>query len=274
MRKKVNYHRFIVLFALCIFLAGTEAFAFPLESLLPETQVKELVRSGSIDRERFDLASLGMIPRYGVLEKLLEENRRSVDPNITVESLRLYKKPSGTQAENWTAAERTALYNGIVAISTLKGLEYFSKSRNKMRLLYESSAVVDSPEGKNSRPDPVYRSPPAELSLYVRQKDLTFGDNVYKFSYYSNDSSFIVLQENLSALNYGLVSVVAKNKLKSVVAIFDCGPYLLIYTASLAKASMLPGMKQRAGESISNRANALLGWFTGKADRAFKNYGA
>ena len=139
-----------------------------------------------------------------------------------------------------------------------------------MRLLYETSTIVDGPVTKNPQPDPVFRYPPAEQVVYVRQKDLTFGDNVYQFTYFANDSSFIVLQDNVTGLNYGPVTVIGKNKLRSVVAVIDCGPYLLIYAASMAKASMLPGMKQRAGESISNRANALLGWFTQKADRAFR----
>jgi len=260
-----------VLAGILSFLPGTGIFALPLENLLPEPQIKQLMESGAIDRERFDASTLGMVPRYTVLEKLLETNRQAIDPNIVVESLRLYKKPSSQG--NWTASERTELFNGIVALSTLKGIEYFSKSRNRMHLLYESSTIIDGPVNKNPRPDPVFGTPPAELNVYVRQKDLTFGDNVYEANYYSGESSFIVLLDNVTALSYGLVTVVGKNKFKTVVAIFDCGPYLLVYAASMAKASMLPGMKQRAGESISNRANALLLWFTQKADKAFRKTG-
>ena len=250
-------------------LPVAEGFALQLEDLLPDAQVKQLLQSGAIDRERFDTANLSMIPRYESLQKILNADRQSVDPNITVEALRLYRKRSSQG--NWTASERTELYNGIVAISTLKGLEYFSKSRNAMHLLYETSTVIDGPASKNPRPDPVFSQPPATLSVYVRQKDLTFGDNIYQFTYYAGESSFIVVQDNITGLTYGPVTVINKNKLRSVVAVFDCGPYLLVYAASMAKASMIPGMKQRAGESIFNRANALLLWFNQKADRAFRN---
>ena len=256
-----------LLFALLSIFPGTKAFALPLESLLPDNLARQLLQSGTINQERFDTAALDMIPRYESLERLLNVRRHNLNHNITVESLRLYKKPSSEG--NWTALERTELYNEILALSTLKGLEYFSKSRNRMRLLYETSVVIDGPDTRNPRPDPVYRAPPTELGVYVRQKDLTFGDNIYQFTYYSDESSFIVFQENITKLSYGPVSVVDKNNLRSVVAVFDCGSYLLIYAASLARASILPGMKQRAGESISNRANALLSWFTQKADRVF-----
>ena len=259
----------MVLFALLLgLLPAAGGFTLQLESLVPETQLRQLQQSGALDRERFDSPNLAMVPRFDPLERIIETNKRSIEPNVTVESIRLYRKRS--PQNNWTASERTELYNGITAISTLKGIEYFSKSRNAMRLLYETSSVVDGPAGINPRPDPVFSVPPAELTIYVRQKDLTFGDNVYKFTYYAGESSIIIVQENITNLNYGPVTVIGKNKLRSVVAVIDCGPYLLVYAASMAKASMLPGMKQRAGESIFNRANALLHWFNQKADRAFR----
>ena len=248
------------------FLCGGEAFSLPLESLLSEAQIKQLLQSGAIDRENVDSSNIGMTPHFENLEQLITINRQSVDPNITSESLRLYKKPSD---RNWTVSERADLFNGIIAVSTLKGLEYYSKRRNSMRLLYEISTVIDGPESKNPRADPVFRTPPAEVSIFVRQKDLTFGDNIYKYTYYAYESAFIVLMENITSLSYGPVQVVGKNRLKSVIAIFDCGPHLLVYSASFAKASIVPGMKQRVGESISNRTNALLSWFTKKADKAF-----
>jgi hypothetical protein len=268
--------RQIVAILLSIFagsgIASVNAFALSLESLLPEAQVRQLLQTGSLDRERFDTSELNMVPRYATLERRIETLRQSIDPNITVESMRLYKKPAGA-ASVWTTAERNNLYNGIVAVSTLKGIEYFSKRRNAMRLLYETSSVINNPTEKTPLDDPSYDTPPAETSLCVRQKDLTFGDNVYQFIYYADESSFIVVQENITAMNYGPVPVVGRNNLKSVVAVLDCGPYLLVYAASMAKASMIPGMKQRAGESIFNRANALLLWFTGKANRAFGKSG-
>jgi hypothetical protein len=252
-------------------LVGAGAFALPLESLLPEDLAKQLIQSGAVTRERFDTVTLGMVPRHEALGRLLDAIHKGVDPNITVESLRLYKKPS---SGGWTASERTELFNGILSLSTLKGIEYFSKSRNRMRILYETSSVIDGPETKKPLADPVYGNPPAELNVFVRLKDSTFGDNVYKFTYYSSESSFIVSQENITAVSYGPVPLVDKNKFRSVVAVFDCGPYLLVYAASLARASMVPGMKQRAGESISNKAAAVLSWFYQKADGVFGKAGA
>jgi len=265
-----SIRRFLLLFLTFCLLPAMGAFSLTLEELLPEATAKQLVQAGTIAREKFDSTTLNMAPRNDALQRTINSLRAGLDPNLTIESLRLYKKPSG---DNWSAAERLALYNGILALSTLKGLEYYSKSRDRMRILYEATSVIDGPAAKKNIPDPVYGTPPAQVDLYARLKDSTFGDNIYKFTYYANESAFIVYQENLTTISYGIIPLVEKNKLRSVIAVFDCGPYLLVYAASLAKASMVPGMKQRAGESINNKAAAMLAWFFQKADRAFKKAG-
>jgi hypothetical protein len=37
----------------------------------------------------------------------------------------------------------------------------------------------------------------------------------------------------------------------------------------MAKAASFPGMANRAGRSFSNRAEAILAWFSGQAAEAF-----
>jgi hypothetical protein len=248
-------------------LLGTNGFTHSLESLLSNDLVTRLVQSGEVERERFDTVRFDLVPRDESLRQLLNSASSSINPNVSMETLRLYKKPTGG---DWTVSQRTELYNGIVALSTLQGIEYFSKRRGRMRTLYESSVIIDGPDTKNPQTDPVFRTPPPELTLYARQKDLTFGDNVYQYKYSSGESSFVIHLENMTLLTYGIIPVLDKGNLRSVIAVYDCGPYLLVYAASLAKATMLPGMKQRVGESISNRADALLAWFTQKADGVFK----
>jgi hypothetical protein len=139
-----------------------------------------------------------------------------------------------------------------------------------MRTFYETSTVIDGPNTKRPQNDPVYTEAPKELTLYARQKDLTFGDNIYKYTYYAHNHALIFVQENLSAMSVGPISVVGKNRLRSVIAVIDAGDSLLVYVASMAKAASFPGMNERAGRSFSNRAEAILSWFSRQADRAFE----
>ena len=211
-----------------------------------------------------------LLPEHSELKRFVSENMDSLEPNILVETLYLYRKPSG-QAGNggWGPEERTGLFNKLTALSSLKGIQYYSESRKTMRTFYETSQVIDSPEKKNPLPDPVFASVPASHSLYARQKDLTFGDNIYRFDYRAGTDSFFFMQENVTAMTAGIIPAIGKNKLKSVFAVIDTGDSLLLYAAAIAKTASLPGMGDRIGVSFTNRAIAVINWFTVQADGVF-----
>lgn len=178
-----------------------------------------------------------------------------------VEALYLFNK-SGFPAERNDAY----ILNKLLAISTLTGIQYYSESRKSMRTLFEYSAVIDGPETKRPLADPVYIVPPAEVTIFTRQKDLTFGDNIYRYDYISSENGIFFLQENITAMYYSFVPAVKKGNLKTIMAVFDCGSSLLIYSVSMVKAVTLPGMGERIGNSFSNRAEAVLKWFTGRVE--------
>ena len=212
-----------------------------------------------------------LLPRHAGLRRQIDALQADLDPGIMVETLHIYEKPNKAENAAWSAGEEAALYNSILALSTLAGLQYFSASRGVMRTFYETSSVIDGPVTKKPLPDPVYSRPPGELTVYARQKDLTFGDNIYQFDFYSSPGIMIFVQQNLTALTAGIIPAVGKNKLRSIVAILDAGEFILVYAASMAKTVALPGMKERVGNSFANRAEAVLHWFKDQADKAFKH---
>jgi hypothetical protein len=210
-----------------------------------------------------------LLPRHAGLKRQIDALQAELDPGIMVETLHIYEKPRDAQKIAWSAGEEAALYNNVLALSTLAGLQYFSASRGVMRTFYETSSVIDGPVTKRPLPDPVYSRPPPEITVYARQKDLTFGDNIYQYDFYSSPGIMIFVQQNLTALTAGIIPAVGKNKLRSVVAVLDAGEYILVYAASMAKTVALPGMRERVGNSFANRAEAVLHWFKDQADKAF-----
>jgi hypothetical protein len=265
----MNGRRFgAVLFCLLIF-AGGPAFTASLEDLIGSERAGRIRRGETLTEIQQKNISPRLIPGNGSLRSMVDGMIRSLSPSFFVETLNLYRKPSGAAAPVWSDAERTALYNEVLALSSLAGLQYYSASRGEMRTFYETSSVVNGPEGRQNTADPVFASPPAELAIYARQKDLSFGDNVYRYDYYARRDSFVFVQENLTTMYYGIIPAVGRNKLRSVVAAIDAGDYLLLYAVSMAKAASLPGMSERVGRSFSTRAEAILNWFTGQADKAF-----
>jgi hypothetical protein len=51
--------------------------------------------------------------------------------------------------------------------------------------------------------------------------------------------------------------------------VVDADAYLVIYAVSMARVISLPLFNQRVGRAFSTRLDALLTWFSGRADRVF-----
>jgi hypothetical protein len=250
----------LILAAACFPLAAAS-----LEDLIGAERAAELAGGVLAEVQLKDPRPI-LIPRHPGLRRLADGLMGDLEPGLFVESLYRYEKPA---AGGWTDDERLRLYNEALALSSLSGIQYYSASRKTMRTFYEYSRVIDGPNTKQVLPDPVFSAGPGELRVYARQKDLTFGDNIYQYDYLASGDSLIFVQQNLTAMTAGIIPAVGKNKLRSVVAVIDAGDSLLIYAASMAKAVSLPGMRERIGKSFTTRAEAILKWFAGQADKAF-----
>jgi hypothetical protein len=252
-----------------MFCLGFPGYSLSLEELAGAERASLLRGEGKIAEVQLRDPAPRLLPEHPEIRRLFEAERAALEPGILVEGLFLYEKPPGAARPSWSGAERRDLFNGALALSSLAGIQYYSASRKTMRTFYESSSVIDGPDTKRPLPDPAYEEPPPKTLLYARQKDLTFGDNLYRYDYYAGTDSLIFVQENLSAMTAGIIPAVGKNKLRSLLAVIDAGDCLLIYAASMAKAAAIPGMGQRIGNSFSTRAEALVDWLKTWADRAF-----
>jgi hypothetical protein len=239
-------------------------FASPVSGLVDEAVADSLLRGDLVSEANFGRARPVLAPDFAPLRSILEQRGAALSPSITVESLYLHKKPDRFGAGDWTQAEETDTLNTLVSLGTLTGTQYYSKSRDRMRTFYETSTVINDPREKKPLPDPVFLPDtlPAALTLYARQKDLSFGDNVYRYDYFTGGGAVIFTQTNYTGLSYGIIPLAGKEKLLSVAAVIDAEEYFLIYIASMAKAPSIPGLNKKAGDSFSSRAEALIKWFT------------
>jgi hypothetical protein len=259
----------LILGCIMVFYGAGPVSGASLEDLLGSVRAAGLIAGEKPMEIQFSVPRFRLLPGHERVSQVIEDVHQELDPGIMVETLHLYRKSAGAEKPAWSEAERIQLYNNVLALSTLTGLQYYSASRQAMRTFYESSGVIDNPSSKAPIADPVYYLPPNRLTVYARQKDLTFGDNTYQYDYYSFPDAMVFIQQNLTSLTYGIIPAIGKNRLRSAVAIIDAGDYLLVYAASMAKAASVPGMKERIGNSFANRADAILNWFASRADRAF-----
>jgi len=264
------------LLALTIFsLFATTVFAATLEELVgPERAASLRAASESAGRDgilEVQLRNPGfrLLPRHSELGRFMEAAKDGLDPSTLVEGLFLYGKPSG-HLRAWDDAERKALFTRTTALGTLAGIQYFSASRGVMRTFYETSHVIDGPRNRNPLPDPSFASLPRNLTLYARQKDLTFGDNTYRFEYLTGTDFIFFSQENLTSMSVGIIPAIGRNNFRMVMAIIDADDSILIYAAAIARAASVPGMGDRVGGSFGNRLSAVMKWFSGHADEVFR----
>jgi hypothetical protein len=259
MKRRLFSLFFYILFIPCVFSLTIEELMGP--------EIAKRLRAGAVSETQLGKPALKLLPALPELRQFVSNSMTSLEPTLAVETLYLYKKPNS--AAIWNDSLKTALFNQMTAISSLTGIEYFSATRNAMRTFYEYSSVIDSPSSKKPLPDPVFNKPPAQYTLFARQKDLTFGDNIYRYEYKTSESALFFIQENMTSMNYGIIPAVGKNKLKSVLAVIDCGDTLLIYAVSMAKAASVPGMTDKIGNSFKNRTDAVYKWFVSGADKLF-----
>jgi len=254
-----------------IFSLAVSAFSIPLENIITNDQIAKVLSS-----DRYQLVSTqltnptpSLMPNQSDIRKSVMGIMGTLKPNILVETLYLYAKPAKSKTDSavWDEKQKITVFNQITALSTLAGIQYYSSSRGAMRTFYEYSSVIDGPVTQKPLSDPVFTTPPSVLTVFARQKDLTFGDNIYRYDYLNTADVILFTQENITSLSYGFIPVIGKGNLRTVMAIVDSGEFILVYAASMAKAASIPGFSDKISSSFTNRAQAVLRWFSDRLNR-------
>jgi hypothetical protein len=185
----------------------------------------------------------------------------AIDPDIGVEVLFLEPWPD---QNDHTGLE---IYHVLQAISTMAGIEYYSETNGRMRVLFYESFVVADAEDRTRLADPVAQELPESDRLYVYQRDSRFGRNVLELQYTVEGDSILVEMRNLSRMYFqGLVPAVAPEQLYLALVVRLVDGALLFYGTSAANPAALLGMQERVQQSFYNRLVALHDWFVTQLD--------
>ena len=180
----------------------------------------------------------------------------ALEPTFAVEILFLVAGHAGAVAVD----ER--LITVLQSISTMEGIEYYSATRSRMRMLFHESYVIGGPEDRSRRPDPVATSLPENEVLYVYQRDSSFGRNVFELTYNVDAEAVRLRMRNLTRIFYQrVVPAVGPAELEIDIVVVPIPGHLLFYGVAAARPSALLGFEQRIQRSLSNRIEALHRWF-------------
>ena len=160
------------------------------------------------------------------------------------------------------------LYNALHAVSTMKGITYWSVTHNEERVLFSQSFAVQSAKSATRIPDPVYSELPAADVLFTYQEDQTFGRNTYRESFGFRGDHVLARIENLSTISFALIPLVRPGNFVSWVVLAPAGADLLFYGASYIRTSFPIGDRRSREESLANRLLAMARWLESRLSAA------
>ena len=193
----------------------------------------------------------------------LIQSAYSIDYVVGVESL--YLIPWSDISSSLTSLPeeefQLEVYNILRSISSLQGIEYYSASRERMRTLFAEAWAINDPDDKEKIADPLVDRIPASDTVYIHQKDLTFGKNISKVEYQSRDNCFRMNIVNLTTMTYMFFPLVGKENMSMQMLIVPSQEGVLFYGLNTVDVMDLKIFHNKMRDSFTNRMIALYNWF-------------
>ena len=155
------------------------------------------------------------------------------------------------------------IVNYLTALSTIKGTQYYSQSQKAITTLFTDAYTVDHPRHAHKIDDHHLENPlPQGIDIYGMLEDSRFKDNVYQFSYLFDENHITLKITNMDTLKYGFIKAIDTHCFLSVLDIVLTEDEIQVYNAGFCKPAVLPSfMEKRVNNAITNRIDALFGWF-------------
>lgn len=202
------------------------------------------------------------LPAVSLSEDLLDASL-AIDYSVGVETL--YLIPWDKVSPGLTSLSenefRLRIYNILRSVSNLEGIEYYSASRERMRTLFAECWAIDNPDDRTRIPDPLVTAVPAEDTVYIHQKDLTFGKNLSRVEYQHENGNFRMGIVNLTTMTYMLFPIVGKENMSMQILVIPGREGILFYGLNTVKVLDLPIFYKKMESSFTNRMIALYNWF-------------
>jgi len=260
----------LLLLPVLTFLFVPAAFAVDFETfpavreVLPGDMVDTLEERREEGMNRFftDEDSLSYIPNCSLSDTIFQAVQDS-DYKIAVETLYLIPReelaPSLRQKER--PAYMRSLYNTLRSISTLEGIDYYSASRERMRLLFAESWAISGPEDHSKIDDPLVQKIPSQDTVYIHQKDLTFGTNRYRVEYLHEEGAISMEIVNLNTMTYKIFPLVGEGNMSMRLLVVPVKEGIIFYGLNTVDMLDLKIFHKKMEDSFTNRMIALYNWY-------------
>ena len=152
-------------------------------------------------------------------------------------------------------------YNVLRKVRTLKGRLYPSHSRKENVPLFEDVTRIESAQKNNSVADPPFAVRiPSEETIFLRVKDINFGNSYYRADLYRDKQGIRYSLTNNKSITYFLIPVMKEESLIIQLYFEPIKEGILIYGLSGAAASDFVSSKADIPSAISKRLAVIVNW--------------
>lgn len=261
----------LLISTLLLFATAAVGFAGsfdPAARHLPPLNATDRTRLAAGDRVSTfyeDPAGISLLPDTAYSAQI-RASLTDLAPSIGVETLYLLPLPDDmTRQPDFLLR----VYNVLRSISTMEGIEYYSASRDRMRVFYVESFAVADPESRRPIGDPLVTRVPAVDRVYAYQEDSSFGRNTYELRYRHHNGQLGLTMVNLTRMSYGILPLVRPGNLEIHLTVIPAREGLLFYGNCGVRVMGLFGMQDRVQASFQNRIDAIYRWFSSRISTEF-----
>jgi len=228
-----------------------------LTSSIPQTDRNVLLEDQIVFRYGTERKGLYYIPDVLLAEKIYDRFI-ALDPDVTVEALFTIPYPEDLP----DGYDRDMIfYNILREVSNISGVQYYSRTKKKHRVLFDDVYAID--DKKNAVEDPVVLSIPVYDSIPIHMDEANLGEDYYLAEYHYDGLDIAFSLTNTSNMKY-IFKVVGEKNMQIDLLFMPLKNELLVYGYCGVKLSN-PGFVNRIMNPYSSffrRLYAMEIWFS------------
>jgi hypothetical protein len=176
------------------------------------------------------------------------------NPRFVIESVRLIPYAG-------KSAGLLEIYNGLGKIRDLKGRLYHSATRDRDTPLFEDATRIEGPRKTTAIPDPPPASAvPGGETIYIRLKDVNFGNSYYRAEIGSDFRGLLYTLSNFRNLSYLFIPIMKEEKFVAQLYFEPVAEGILLYSAAAAEVSDFAAAQADIPSAIRKRLELIIGW--------------
>ncbi|MCL2066594.1 MAG: hypothetical protein FWG99_03915 [Treponema sp.] len=153
------------------------------------------------------------------------------------------------------------VYNALGNIRALKGRLYLSHTRNQETPLFEDATRLVSDRNNTAVNDPPPAiSIPSSETIFIRLKDVNFGNSYYRADMSLAQNSLLYRLSNYRNLTYFLFPVIREEKFVAQLYFELIQEGILVYSLAGADVSDFAASRVDMGSAISKRLAVIISW--------------